>query len=137
MKLLQWHCEYFRYKVMKPAMKVLPEKRDGEEKEFKNVIVALVSVEKNDDAETARNAVVAIKKQFDEVKADFLLIYPYAHLSSELATPSVAITLLKEMEAYAKNVLGEDVVFRAPFGYYKEFETKVKGHPLAELSKRL
>ena len=135
MKLLQWHCEYFRYKVMKPAMKVLPEKRDGEEKEFKNVIVALVSVEKDDTPETARNAVVAIKKQMDEVKADSILIYPYAHLSSDLATPSVAITLLKEMEDFAREKSIE--VFRAPFGYYKEFETKVKGHPLAELSKRL
>ena len=28
-------------------------------------------------------------------------------------------------------------VFRAPFGYYKEFVVKVKGHPLAELSKTI
>ena len=135
MKLLQWHCDYFRYKVTKPAMKTLPEKRDGEENEFRNVIVALVSVEKGDDPETARNAIVAVKKQMDEVKADSILIYPYAHLSNNLATPSIAITILKEMEAFAKEKGIE--VFRAPFGYYKEFETKVKGHPLAELSKRL
>ncbi|MCD6576076.1 MAG: threonyl-tRNA synthetase editing domain-containing protein [Nanoarchaeota archaeon] len=135
MKLLQWHCDYFRYRVTKPAMKSVPENRDGEEKEFHNVIVALVSVEKKDEPETARNAIIAIKKQMDEVKADSLLIYPYAHLSNDLATPSIAITLLKEMEAFAKEKGIE--VFRAPFGYYKEFETKVKGHPLAELSKRL
>ncbi|MCD6547165.1 MAG: threonyl-tRNA synthetase editing domain-containing protein [Nanoarchaeota archaeon] len=135
MKILQWHCEYFRYKVTKPAMKILPENRDGEQKEFKNVIVALVSVEKGDEPETARNAIIAVKKQIDEVKADCLLIYPYAHLSNNLATPSIAITILKEMESFAKQK-GIDV-FRAPFGYYKEFETKVKGHPLAELSKTL
>ena len=28
-------------------------------------------------------------------------------------------------------------VTRAPFGYYKEFELKVKGHPLSELSREL
>ncbi len=135
MKLLQWHCDYFRYKVTKPAMKTLPENRDGEEKEFRNVIVALVTVEKNDLPETGRNAIIAIKKQIDEVKADSLLIYPYAHLSKNLATPSIAITILKEMESFAKEKGIE--VFRAPFGYYKEFETKVKGHPLAELAKTI
>ena len=133
--MLQWHCDYFRYKVTKPAMKNLPENREGEEKEFKNVIVALITVEKNDLPETGRNAIVALKKQMDEVKADSILIYPYAHLSNNLATPSIAITILKEMESFAKEKGIE--VFRAPFGYYKEFETKVKGHPLAELSKTL
>ena len=28
-------------------------------------------------------------------------------------------------------------VTRAPFGYYKEFELKVKGHPLSELSREI
>jgi len=135
MKMLQWHCDYFRYKVTKPAMKTLPENREGEEREFKNVIVALITVEKGDLPETGRNAIFALKKQMDEVKANCMLIYPYAHLSNNLATPSIAITILKEMESFAKEK-GIDV-FRAPFGYYKEFETKVKGHPLAELSKTL
>ena len=135
MKILQWHCDFFKYKVTRPAMKVVPENRDGEEKEFHNVIVALVSVEKGDEPETARNAITLIKKHMDEVKADSILIYPYAHLSNELATPSIAITILREMEDFAKS---RDIeIFRAPFGYYKEFEAKVKGHPLAELSKRL
>ncbi len=133
MRLLQWHCDYFKYKVTKPAIKILPEHRNGEEKEFTNVIVALTTVEKTDSPETARNAIAALKKHMDEVKADSLLIYPYAHLSSSLAMPSIAITILKEMENFAKEKGIE--VFRAPFGYYKEFEAKVKGHPLAELSK--
>ena len=28
-------------------------------------------------------------------------------------------------------------IVRAPFGYYKEFELKCKGHPLAELSREI
>ena len=135
MRMLQWHCEYFRYKVTKPAMKTLPENREGEEQEFKNVIVALVCVEKEDTPDTGRNAITAIKQQLDQVKADGIVVYPYAHLSSNLSTPSIGMTVLKEMEAFAKEKGIE--VHRAPFGYYKEFEVKVKGHPLAELSKTL
>ena len=135
MKLLQWHCEYFRYKVTKPAMKTILENRDEEEKEFKNVLVVLTCAEKNDVAETARNAIIAAEKHLNEVSADSILIYPYAHLSNNLASPSIGITLLKEMESFAKQRGLE--IFRAPFGYYKEFETKMKGHPLSELSKTI
>ena len=135
MKILQWHCKKFRYKVTKPAMKTIPENRDDEEKEFENAIIVLTCVEKNDSPETGRNAIIAAKKQMDEVKASSIVVYPYAHLSSDLSLPSVAITILKEMEGFAKEKGIE--VWRAPFGYYKEFDAHVHGHPLAELSKTI
>jgi threonyl-tRNA synthetase len=136
MRLLQLHCEYFRYWVTKPALKTPVEHAEaGEVHEFKNVLVVLTTVEKSDTPETARNAITAVKKNFDEVKADVLLIYPYAHLSSDLASPAAGLTVLKEMEAYAKHIKLN--VFRSPFGYYKGFELKCYGHPLAELSKTI
>ncbi|MBU2503476.1 MAG: threonine--tRNA ligase, partial [Nanoarchaeota archaeon] len=61
-----------------------------------------------------------------------VVIYPYAHLSSNLSSPDVASEVLEKAEsALAKSFK----VVRAPFGYYKEFELKVKGHPLSELSR--
>lgn len=136
MRILQLHCEYFRYWVTKPALKVPVENAEaGEVHEFKNVLVVFTTVEKDDSPETARNAITAIKKNFDEVKADVLLIYPYAHLSSNLSTPAIGLTIVKEMEAYAKQI-GLNV-YRSPFGYYKGFELKCYGHPLAELSKTI
>ena len=62
-----------------------------------------------------------------------LVLYPYAHLSSNLSSPDTALEYLSEAEHVLKKE-GFDVV-RAPFGYYKEFELKCKGHPLSELSK--
>ncbi|MEM2969755.1 MAG: threonine--tRNA ligase, partial [Candidatus Bathyarchaeia archaeon] len=56
--------------------------------------------------------------------------YPYAHLSSNLASSNDALRILKEMESYAKT-LGIEVS-RAPFGWCKEFSISIKGHPLAE-----
>jgi len=60
-----------------------------------------------------------------------LLLYPYAHLSSKLASPNSALSILKEMQSLAQ---GLDVS-RAPFGWTKSFTIQVKGHPLAETSK--
>jgi len=133
MKVLQWHCDYFRYKTTKLALKT--ELEPANEGSFENVVVLLVSVEKNDNPDTARNAIAVIKPNFDQVKADKLLIYPYAHLSNDLGPLSMAVTVLKEMEMYAREK-GFDVA-RAPFGWYKEFEVKVKGHPMSELSKNI
>ncbi|HYX54940.1 MAG TPA: threonine--tRNA ligase, partial [Nitrososphaeraceae archaeon] len=64
-----------------------------------------------------------------------LLIYPYAHLSSNLASAKYAYELLKLMERMAKDI--KVSVSRAPFGWTKEFNIKVKGHPLAESAKVL
>jgi len=60
-----------------------------------------------------------------------LLLYPYAHLSSDLAAPSTALSLLKLMESQCSGL----EVSRSPFGWTKSYNVKVKGHPLAESSK--
>ena len=41
------------------------------------------------------------------------------------------------MEGAEKELKKSFKVTRAPFGYYKEFELKVKGHPLSELSREI
>ena len=135
MKLLEIHAKEFWYKVTQKAMKNPPEERLGDHTEFENVLVVFTCVEKGDDIETARNAIVAIKNHMDTVKVNTLVLYPYAHLSSELAPISIAFTILKEMEMYAETKGIK--VHRAPFGYYKEFNLHAYGHPLAELSKKI
>src|SRR5919197_1270650 len=76
-----------------------------------------------------------IKRYLDTVKSNRVLIYPYAHLSSNLASPKSAFELIKSVEKNAKESLDE--VYRAPFGWTKSFGIKVKGHPLAESAKVL
>ncbi|MBU1501764.1 MAG: threonine--tRNA ligase, partial [Nanoarchaeota archaeon] len=67
-----------------------------------------------------------------QVKAKDVVLYPYAHLSNNLSAPDVASEVLEK----AEKELGKSFkVVKAPFGYYKEFELKVKGHPLSELSR--
>jgi threonyl-tRNA synthetase len=49
-----------------------------------------------------------------------------------LSAPDIALGILKGIEAMLKEAGVE--VKRAPFGWYKEYEIKSKGHPMAEMS---
>jgi threonyl-tRNA synthetase len=66
-------------------------------------------------------------------KTNRILIYPFAHLSSNLSNPGDALKVIKAMEAYAKAKGIE--TFRAPFGWNKQFTISIKGHPLAETAR--
>src|SRR5919109_4000358 len=135
MRLLQLHSDFIEYEPIEKEI------RDAEEIVLKSkirledLVVAFVAVENRDDESVARMAVDEIKKYLDTVKSSHLLIYPYAHLSSDLAPPAVAIDIIKSVESFAKGSIRQ--VYRAPFGWTKSFNIKVKGHPLAENSKEI
>ena len=59
-----------------------------------------------------------------------ILIYPYAHLSNNLAKPANALKILKKMKKIAEDKGIE--TYSAPFGWCKKFSLSIKGHPLAE-----
>src|ERR687885_13129 len=135
MRILQLHSDFIEYE---PVSKEI---NDAEENISKNIVrledlvVTLLSIEVNDDKDIVKNAVNEIKKYMDTVKSKRLLIYPYAHLSSCLASPTIAAEIIKSVEDISKELIDE--VHRAPFGWTKAFQIKVKGHPLAENAKVL
>ncbi len=131
MRILTLHCDYIRFKALKKAVKDI-EDTANKEGEVKECLVVLTSIEQGDTTQTINQLVQAVEKTAKEVKTDKVVLYPYAHLSSNLAKPAAALDLLVEAEKELKKSFK---VTRAPFGYYKEFEFKCKGHPLAELSK--
>ncbi len=104
---------------------------NSEPQRLEEVVVAFVAIENGDDSSVAQNAISQIKKSMETIGCKKLLLYPYAHLSSNLAKPSVAMTLLKEMEDNASDL----DVSHSPFGWTKSYKIQVKGHPLAESSK--
>jgi threonyl-tRNA synthetase len=97
---------------------------------LENLIVVFVSVEKGDNKITIEKAIEEIKSYSENLKVNRLLIYPYSHLSSYLAPPKYAFEILQELETKSRKIINE--VNRAPFGWTKSFNIKVKGHPLAE-----
>jgi threonyl-tRNA synthetase len=134
MKILTLHCDYIKFKPLKKAIKVPEEIKDDKEKEVKECLVVLTAVEKGDGEKELGEMTVAVEKTFGEVKAEKIVLYPYAHLSSNLSAPEKALEYLQKAEKIFEQK-GLKVV-RAPFGYYKSFELKCKGHPLSELSKQ-
>ncbi len=138
MKFLSLHCDYINFKPLKKALRKIKELSDEEkkEKEIKDALVIMIAVEKSDtDIKLVVDKLVEnIKEIAKQVHAKNIVLYPYAHLSSNLSSPEIAVNVLENAKkSLEKNFL----VVKAPFGYYKEFELKVKGHPLSELSREI
>jgi threonyl-tRNA synthetase len=139
MKTLNLHVDYIKFKPLKKALKSIGElfEKDKKEKEVKEALVVLTAVEKydNDVPAVVKELVENIKDIASQVKTKNIVLYPYAHLSKDLGSPEIAQEVLeKAEEELTKHKFN---VTRAPFGYYKEFELKVKGHPLSELSREI
>lgn len=132
MRILQLHADSVEYEPIKKEIKQA-EEVEQKKYSFSDIIVLLTAVEKGDAKETARWAIDDVNKFMERLKVNKLLIYPYAHLSSNLAAPFDAMDVILEMEKRAKE-LGLDVN-HAPFGWNKKFSISVKGHPMAEMSR--
>lgn len=130
MKILFIHADFIEYEAKEKAIEKA-EEVERKKDEMEDALVCFISVERED--ESVENAVNEIKRIADMLNAKNIMLYPYAHLSSELAPPEKAMKMLKEME----EMLREYNVKRAPFGWYKSFKLSCKGHPLAELSRHI
>jgi len=130
MRILQLHCDNITYEPTKKEIQSA-EEIDPKSVSIDDVVVCFVAVEKDDNEDIAKDAISQIQESMKKIGCQKLLLYPYAHLSSNLASPSTALSLLKLMENQSQ---GLDVS-RAPFGWTKSYNVKVKGHPLAESSK--
>ena len=130
MRILQLHCDNISYVPTKKEIQSA-EEIDPKPVSIDEVVVCFVAVEKDDNEDIAKDATSQIQESMKKIGCQKLLLYPYAHLSSDLASPSTALSLLKLME----NQCSELKVSRAPFGWTKSYNVKVKGHPLAESSK--
>jgi threonyl-tRNA synthetase len=138
MRILLLHCDSFEYEVREKAIENPEPIGDNRSGTFKNVLVAFCTVEKEDEANPAdvqKRACQSIAEVAQSVKADEILLYPYAHLSSSLASPSFANSLLQDSLETIKS-MGLSA-HRSPLGYYKSFKLSCLGHPLSELSRTI
>ena len=131
MRILQLHCDSIEYTPTKKEIKSAEDIDNPQTQKLEELVVVFVAMEDGDDSSVAQNAISQIKSSMEKIGCKKLLLYPYAHLSSNLAKPSVAIALLKEMESSASEL----EVSHSPFGWTKSYKLQVKGHPLAESSK--
>ena len=132
MKILQMHADFIEYT---PVKKEIRTAEDIEPRTIRedDIVVLFTAFEQGDDSELVGKAVAESRDFLKRLGTRRVLIYPFAHLSQSLASPADALALLLEMEKEAKGAGLE--VRRAPFGWTKALQIKVKGHPLAEMSR--
>ena len=131
MRILQLHCDNIEYTPTKKEIQSAEDIANPQTQRLDELVVVFVAIEDDDDSSVAQSAMSQIKVSMEKIGCKKLLLYPYSHLSSNLAKPSTAIKLLKEMEDGASEL----EVYHSPFGWTKSYKIQVKGHPLAESSK--
>ena len=129
LRILQLHSNFIEYEVVEKEI-ALAEEPEKKQDRLKELAVLFTAVEEGDDTNVAKKAMENTKASLDKLKVNRILIYPYAHLSNNLAKPADALKVIKEMEKVAKE-LGFETC-RTPFGWCKKFSVSIKGHPLAE-----
>jgi len=135
MKLLLIHSDYIEYEVRDKAIKE-PEQITIKQDRFDEALTVFTAVEKGDEQspdQAVRDATDEIIKTVVQIHTQNIMLYPYAHLSNNLASPRIAMHILKQLEA---SLIEKGYkVKRSPFGWYKSFKISCKGHPLSELSR--
>ena len=134
MRILQLHSDFIEYKPTQKEI-AIAESTDLNAIKLEDIVVIFTCIEKGDNNKTASKAIIELTESLKIIGTKRIIIYPYAHLSTDLASPQEALKILKEMEKISIDVGLE--VYRAPFGWTKTFNIKVKGHPLAEQSKSI
>ena len=137
MQLLLIHSDYIEYETKKQtpvAEKIEESLKSGRLEEALTAFTAVESADEANPEGAIEKAVSEIEKVAAQVKTNRIMLYPYAHLSSDLSSPKAAVQILKGME---KALSAKYEVKRAPFGWYKAFTVSCKGHPLSELSRSI
>ncbi len=136
MRILLIHSDYLRFEAKKKALKTAEEIKE-KKGETDNVLVVFIASEKPDESNpesVIKQLVSEIKNLYQKVDAKSIALYPYAHLSSNLGSPDVA---KKIIDGTYGELHDKYTVVKAPFGWYKSFELRCKGHPLSELSRTI
>ena len=134
MRILQLHSNFIEYTPVQKEI-AIAEEAEKKPKRFEEIVVLFTAVEEGDNETAAHKAIDEVRAFLGKLKVNRIIIYPYAHLSSNLSKPTEALKIVKAMEAYAKEKGIE--TFRAPFGWNKQFTISIKGHPLAEQSRQI
>ncbi|WP_137285081.1 threonine--tRNA ligase [Halorussus salinisoli] len=138
MRLLFVHSDHLEFETTTEAGEGLAETEGVPmEGRMEDCVTAFVSVESEDETDldaVVENAADELRDVTRQLNTRKVVLYPYAHLSDDLAGPESAKTVLRNLESELE---ADFEVLRAPFGWYKAFEVSCKGHPLSELSRHV
>jgi threonyl-tRNA synthetase len=132
MHLLFKHVDYISWKVKKKAIKERETLTDeNREKKLDEALLVYLAIERGDEKKIER-AINEINDVAGRIKVEKIVLFPFIHLFIDSpASPQVSMEVLEAIAERRKNV------YRIPFGWYKEYAYRSKGHPLSTLSRRI
>jgi threonyl-tRNA synthetase len=132
MRLLLWHCTHLSYTDMRHSTRpgdVADVVEPPQSVSWEDVLATFVCVESGDAVEQIEGAASAIAEALDRLGRRQVVVVPFAHLSSRLASPAAAVGALQDLVSRCRT---RDIpVALASFGYHKRFRLsfEAKGHP--------
>lgn len=137
MKLLLIHSDFIEYEVKDKAIPHPEEIKATKDRldEALTVFIAVEKIDENSPTQAVEEACKEIVKTAEQLKVKNIMLYPYAHLSSDLASAKAGKEILIQLEQEVNK--HQFTVKRSPFGWYKAFTLSCKGHPLSELSREI
>lgn len=137
MRILQLHVDYIEYFPVSKEIADAETLTLNEKQRLEDTVVILMSIERGDEDSMIVDIAAEIKDYLEKIKGKSVLLYPYAHLSSNLESTDKAFNLFVKIEKELRQMFNQSdiTIDRAPFGWTKTLEFKVKGHPMAENSK--
>jgi threonyl-tRNA synthetase len=136
MRLLVLHVDRFAYTVTDRTRSRLWEPVTEPSFAVDDALVALASVEREDEAdpeEVARLAAEELQALARQVGATRLILHPFAHLFGEPSTPAVAISVLDRVRDHLQ--AAGLAAHRSPFGWFTRWDLQAKGHPLSRVGR--
>ena len=127
MKLLILDCNKFEY-VLDHKTEVGEEVTENmKHAVYDNPTVIFCAIEAKDEEKIISESAKEIRRITRKNQSKKVILNPFAHLSSQLAQPEKAISLLNKLTEKLKECTDFETV-RCEFGWYKKFMTDVKGH---------
>ncbi|MFH0738013.1 MAG: threonine--tRNA ligase [Candidatus Micrarchaeota archaeon] len=136
MRILTVHADFIEVEPKKMAIKDAEAIASQAPERFEEVLVVFTAVEDGDEeavmAERLADEAISVA---DQVKAKSILLYPLVHLTSKPSKPQLARSIMLRAEELIK--AKGHAAAHSPFGWYKGYTLKCKGHPLSELSREM
>ncbi|MBS3138861.1 hypothetical protein J4207_04100 [Candidatus Woesearchaeota archaeon] len=132
MKLLILDCNEFAYTLdhkTAAGEEIIESQKVGS---YKNPLVVFVTIEEKDTEQTLSPVAKELRRIAQKNNVKHVILNPFAHLSSQLASPPKAIELL---DFFAKKLkeCNDFRTERSVFGWYKQFTIDVKGHEYSQI----
>ena len=99
MRILQLHSDFLEYSPISKEVEIADDVPGGTVR-LDDHVVFFITVEKGDSEKILAQVSEELSSSLDTLKTNKIVLYPYSHLSSDLAPPGSALKLLKLLEFY-------------------------------------